>query len=66
MITMVSLFAEIELDFISELTKEELAIARAEGKFLGRHKGSLGKFQLNRRYLKDTLCVFIVIVPQFS
>jgi len=39
MITMFSLFAEIERDLISERTKEGLARARAEGKLLGRPKG---------------------------
>lgn len=47
MITMFSLFAEIERDLISERTKEGLARARAQGKLLGRPKGSLGKSQLD-------------------
>lgn len=47
MITMFSLFAEIERDLISERTKEGLARARAEGKLLGRPKGSLGKSKLD-------------------
>lgn len=41
-LTMFSLFAEIERDLISERTKAGLARARAEGKLLGRPKG-LGK-----------------------
>jgi len=47
MITMFSLFAEIERDLISERTKEGLARARAQGKVLGRPKGSLGKSRLD-------------------
>lgn len=47
MITMFSLFAEIERDLISERTKEGLARARAEGRLLGRPKGSLGKSKLD-------------------
>jgi len=39
MLTMFSLFAEIERDLISERTKEGLARARAQGKVLGRPKG---------------------------
>ncbi len=46
MITMFSLFAEIERDLISERTKAGLAKARAEGKLLGRPKGN-GKSKLN-------------------
>lgn len=42
MLTMFSLFAEIERDLISERTKEGLARARSEGKLLGRPKGSTG------------------------
>jgi DNA invertase Pin-like site-specific DNA recombinase len=45
--TMFSLFAEIERDLISERTKEGLARARADGKLLGRPKGSLGKSKLD-------------------
>lgn len=47
MITMFSLFAEIERDLISERTKEGLERARAQGKVLGRPKGSLGKSVLD-------------------
>ena len=47
MITMFSLFAEIEHDLISERTKEGLARARAQGKLLGRPKGTLGKSKLD-------------------
>lgn len=46
MITMFSLFAEIERDLISERTKEGLARARAEGKLLGRRPGP-GKSRLD-------------------
>lgn len=47
MITMFSLFAEIERDLISERTKEGLKRARAEGKLLGRPKGRIGKSKLD-------------------
>lgn len=47
MITMFSLFAEIERDLISERTKEGIAAARAKGKTIGRPKGSLGKSKLD-------------------
>lgn len=47
MITMFSLFAEIERDLVSERTKEGLARARAHGKLLGRPKGSLSKSKLD-------------------
>lgn len=47
MLTMFSLFAEIERDLISERTKEGLARARAQGKLIGRPKGTLGKSKLD-------------------
>ena len=47
MITMFSLFAEIERDLISERTIEGLERARAQGKLLGRPKGALGKSKLD-------------------
>ncbi len=47
MITMFSLFAEIERDLISERTKEGIAAARAKGKVIGRPKGVLGKSKLD-------------------
>ncbi len=46
MITMFSLFAEIERDLISERTKAGLARAKAEGKLIGRPRG-IGKSKLN-------------------
>jgi DNA invertase Pin-like site-specific DNA recombinase len=58
MITMFSLFSEIERDLISERTKEGLKRARAEGKLLGRPRGTIGKSKLDgkedeiKRYLK--------------
>jgi len=47
MVTMFSPFAEIERDLISERTKKGLSRARAEGKLLGRPKGSIGKSKLD-------------------
>ncbi|HEY3275834.1 MAG TPA: recombinase family protein, partial [Syntrophorhabdaceae bacterium] len=47
MIAMFSLFAEIERDLISERTKEGLSRARAEGKLLGRPRGTKGKSKLD-------------------
>mgnify|MGYP005862029585 CR=1 FL=1 len=47
MVTMFSLFSEIERDLISERTKEGLIRARADGKRLGRPKGSLGRSKLD-------------------
>jgi DNA invertase Pin-like site-specific DNA recombinase len=57
MITMFSLFAEIERDLISERTKEGLARARFEGKLLGRPKGTIGKSKLDgkEKEIKDYL-----------
>lgn len=49
MVGMFSLFAEIERDLISERTKAGLARARAEGKLLGRPKGTKGKSRLDGR-----------------
>jgi len=49
MVTMFSLFAEIERDLISERTKEGIAAARAKGKVIGRPKGTLGKSKLDGR-----------------
>lgn len=48
MVTLFSLFAEIERDLISERTKAGLAKAKAEGKLLGRPKGN-GKSKLDGR-----------------
>jgi len=47
MVTMFSLFAEIEHDLISERTCEGLVAARAKGRILGRPKGSRGPSRLD-------------------
>lgn len=47
MVTLFSLFAEIERDLISQRTKEGLMAARAQGKCLGRPKGVLGPSKLD-------------------
>jgi DNA invertase Pin-like site-specific DNA recombinase len=47
MIALFGLFAEVERDLISERTKEGLAAARAQGRLLGRPKGSLGTSKLD-------------------
>lgn len=47
MVTMFSLFAELERDLISERTRQGLQAARAKGKILGRPVGSLGKSKLD-------------------
>lgn len=49
MVTLFSLFAEIERDLISLRTKEALAAAKAAGKQLGRPKGVLGHSKLDGR-----------------
>jgi len=49
MVTMFSLFAEIERDLISMRTKEGLAAAKASGKKPGIPRGVLGKSKLDGR-----------------
>ncbi|OGR34247.1 MAG: resolvase [Desulfovibrionales bacterium GWA2_65_9] len=49
LVTLFGLLAEVERDLISERTKAGLARARAEGKKLGRPKGSIGKSRLDGR-----------------
>src|SRR3954451_7788909 len=47
MVALFGLFAEVERNLISERTKEGLAAARAQGRLLGRPKGSRGRSQLD-------------------
>lgn len=56
MVTMFSLFAEIERDLISERTKEGLTRAVSEGKILGRPKGN-GKSKIDDRATDVTLWI---------
>ena len=47
MVALFGLFAEVERDLISERTREGLAKARAEGKLVGRPKGSFSRSKLD-------------------
>lgn len=47
MVTMMSLFAELERDLISQRTKRALEAKRASGVRLGRPKGSIGQSKLD-------------------
>lgn len=49
MVTMFSLFAELERDLISQRTKRALEAKRAAGVRLGRPRGSLGKSKLDNK-----------------
>jgi DNA invertase Pin-like site-specific DNA recombinase len=49
MVTMFSLFAEIERELIAMRTKEGLAAAKAAGKRLGRPRGSRGRSKLDEK-----------------
>jgi DNA invertase Pin-like site-specific DNA recombinase len=46
-VTLFGLMAELERDLISMRTREALAAKKAQGKILGRPKGSLGKSKLD-------------------
>ena len=59
MVTMFSLFAEIERDLISMRTKEGLAAAKASGKKLGRPEGVLGKSKLDGK--EDEIRKFLAL-----
>ena len=48
-VTLFGLMAELERDLISMRTREALAALKAQGKVLGRPKGSLGKSKLDGR-----------------
>jgi DNA invertase Pin-like site-specific DNA recombinase len=49
MITMFSLFAELERDLISDRTRHALSARKAAGVILGRPKGSMGKNMLDEK-----------------
>jgi len=57
-LTLLSAFSQMERDFISERTKAGLERARAEGKLLGKKKGSISK---NTQYepFKDTIIEYL-------
>jgi DNA invertase Pin-like site-specific DNA recombinase len=59
MVTLFSLFAEIERELISLRTKEALAAARVAGKQLGRPRGTRGRSKLDGRedYIKELLAL---------
>ena len=52
MVTLLSLFAELERDIISQRTRDALASKRAKGIRLGRPMGSLGKSKLDGRQIE--------------
>lgn len=52
MVTLLSLFAELERDIISQRTRDALASKRAKGIRLGRPPGSLGKSKLDSRQVE--------------
>lgn len=54
MVTMIGLFAELERDLISQRTKDGLKRAKANGKTLGRPKGTIGKSKLDGKEKKIT------------
>ena len=58
-ITLFSLFAELERDLISLRTKEALAAKKQQGKRLGKPKGTIqkSKFDADRERIKDLLKV---------
>lgn len=57
MVTMFSLFAELERDLVSQRTRIALASKKANGVILGRRKGSLGRSKLDSKkdYIVDLL-----------
>jgi len=57
MITLFSLFAELERDLISQRTKEALAAKKAQGQTLGKPKGTLqkSKFDNEAERIKELL-----------
>ena len=58
-VTMFSLFAELERDLVSQRTKEALAVKKAQGVKLGKPIGTIqaSKFDKDRERIEELLCL---------
>jgi DNA invertase Pin-like site-specific DNA recombinase len=59
------MFAELERDFLSQRTKNGLERAKAQGKVLGRKKGSLGKSKMDE-HVDEIKRLLTLKVPKAS
>ncbi|KHK01668.1 DNA-invertase [Desulfovibrio sp. TomC] len=59
------MFAELERDFLSQRTKNGLERAKAQGKVLGRKKGSLGKSKMDE-HVDEIKRLMTLKVPKAS
>jgi len=66
LVTLFSLFAELERDLISQRTKEGLAAARAEGKLLGRPKGFTKRTLAIKKFTDEINKYLKMGIPQKS